>query len=214
MNALQDRCVTKKGVIHQLQKCQDIQNKKMDQYKEAVRTLNKELTTVTEKLKQESILREKAQEAKANLEVKLTAIYMQVETAKANTIVEFKASKPFIDACVVYYGDKFEDRLKQVGSVYPNLDLSKVTIDDPMLTTPAFGNTVSEETDDSTHMEQDPKDNGVVLAQPALKKPVTPLVSFTEDPSAPDALNFTAQDALNSAQDAQNPTAVAPNVQL
>ena len=32
----------------------------MDQYKEAIHTLNKELTVVTEKLKQESILREKA----------------------------------------------------------------------------------------------------------------------------------------------------------
>ena len=32
----------------------------MDQYKEVVHTLNKELTVVTETLKQESILREKA----------------------------------------------------------------------------------------------------------------------------------------------------------
>ena len=42
-------------------KCFDIQNKEMDQYKEAVRTLNKELTAITEKLKQESNVREKAQ---------------------------------------------------------------------------------------------------------------------------------------------------------
>ena len=60
MKALQDRCVTSKGVIRRLWKRQDIQNKEMDQYKEAIHTLNKELTVVTEKLKQESILREKA----------------------------------------------------------------------------------------------------------------------------------------------------------
>ena len=84
----------------------------MDQYKEAVRTLNKELIAVTEKLKQESILREKAQEAKENLEVELTTIYGQVKTARADAITEFKAPQPFIDACVVYYSDGFEDCLK------------------------------------------------------------------------------------------------------
>ena len=45
-------------MIRRFHKHQDIQNKEMDQYKEAVRTLNKELTAVTEKLKQESNLRE------------------------------------------------------------------------------------------------------------------------------------------------------------
>ena len=58
MKALQDRCITSKGMIRRFRKHQDIQNKEMDQYKEAVRTLNKELTAVTEKLKQESNLRE------------------------------------------------------------------------------------------------------------------------------------------------------------
>ena len=55
MKALQDRCVAREGVICRLRKRQDIQNNEMDQYKEAVCTLNKELMAVTEKLKQESI---------------------------------------------------------------------------------------------------------------------------------------------------------------
>ena len=147
MKALQDSCVASEGVIRRLQKRQDIQNKEMDQYKEVVHTLNKELTVVTETLKQESILREKAKEAKANLEVELTTIYVLVEMARVNTIAEFKASQPFIDACVVYYGDGFKDCLKQVGFVYPNLDLSKVTMDDLMPTTPTFSDTINEETD-------------------------------------------------------------------
>ena len=122
--------------------------------------------------------------------------------ARADAIEEFKASQPFIDACAVYYSDRFEDCLKLVGSIYPNLDLSKVTMDDSMPTTLAFSD------DNSTHTEQDPKDDGVVLAQPAFEKLVTPLVSFVKDPSAYDALNFVAQDAPNSsAQDTQNPTA-------
>ena len=62
----------------------------------------------------------------------MTAIYGQVETARADAIAEFKASQPFIDACMMYYGDGFEDFLKQVGPIYPNLDLSKVTMDDLM----------------------------------------------------------------------------------
>ena len=103
-----------------------------------------------------------------------------METAKADTIAEFRASQPFIDACAVYYGDRFDDSLKQVGSVYLNLDLSKITMDDPMLTTPANGDIVSEETDNSTHMEQDLKDDGVVLAQPILERPVTPWSRFVK----------------------------------
>ena len=98
------------------------------------------------------------------MEKELTALCEQVETAKADAITEFKASQPFIDACTVYYGDGFEDCLKQVKSVYLNLDLSKVTMDDPLLMTFARGDTVSEETDDSTKSERDPKDDGVVLA--------------------------------------------------
>ena len=37
-------------------------------------------------------------------------------------------------------------------------------MDDPLLMTFAGGDTVSEETDDSTKSERDPKDDGVVLA--------------------------------------------------
>ena len=48
-------------------------------------------------------------------------------------------------------------------SVYPHLDLSKVTMDDLMPLTPA-GDTIFEEAGDSTQSEQDPKNNGVVLA--------------------------------------------------
>ena len=118
MKALQDRCFVEEGVIHRLRKCQEIQNKEMNQYKEAIRTLNKELTVVTVKLKLESILRDKVQKTKENLEVELTSIYGQVEMAKADAITEFKASQPFIDACAIYYGDRFEDFLKQVRSVY------------------------------------------------------------------------------------------------
>ena len=83
-----------------------------EQYKGALYTLNTEVTALTEKLKKEAHIREKAQEAKTNLENELMALCEWVETARVNAITEFKASQPFIDACVVYYGDKFEDCLK------------------------------------------------------------------------------------------------------
>ena len=94
-------------------------------------------------------------------------------------------------------------------SIYPNLDLSKVTMDDPLPTTPAGGNTVNEETDDSTQSKQDPKDDDVVLAQPAVEGLVAPLASSTDDPhldpSAQDAQNPLAKDDENlPSQDTQN----------
>jgi len=71
------------------------------------------------------------------------------------------------------------------------LDLSKVTMDDPLPSTPA-GDTIFEETDDSIESKLDPKNDGVVLTQPAIEKLVTPLIPPTETP-----------------QDAKNPTQVA-----
>ena len=79
-------------------------------------------------------------------------------------------------------------------------------MDDPLPTTPVGGDTVNEETNDSTQLKWDPKDDGVVLAQLAIKGPVIPLALFAEDPPTPDALNFVAQDAPNFVQNAQNPT--------
>ena len=102
-----------------------------------------------------------------------------METARADVVKEFKASQPFIDSCSVYYGDGFEDCLKQVKSIYPHLDLSKVTMDDPPLLTPT-SDTIQEETNNSTESESNPKDDSVVLAQPAADPPVTPLVPSTK----------------------------------
>ena len=86
-----------------------------------------------------------------------------METTRADAVAEFKASQPYIDSCAVYYSNGFENCLKQVKSIYLHLDLSKVTMDDLLPLTPA-GDTNFEETDESTHSERDPKDDGVVLA--------------------------------------------------
>ena len=54
MKALQDRCVTEEGVINHLRKCNETLTNEHDQYKEAFHTLNKEVTTLNEKLKEET----------------------------------------------------------------------------------------------------------------------------------------------------------------
>ena len=54
-------------------------------------------------------------------------------------------------------------------------------MDNPLLSTPV-GDTIFEETNNSTQLERDPKNNGVVLAQPAVEKPLTPLIPSTETP--------------------------------
>lgn len=55
-----------------------------------------------------------------------------MDKAKADAIAKFRVSQHFFDACGVYYGDGFNDCLKQIRSVYPNSDLSKINIDDIM----------------------------------------------------------------------------------
>ena len=132
-------------MISRLRKRNETLTNKQDQYKDALYTLNKEVTELTEMLIEETRQREEEQEAKATLEKELTALLRQVETARADAVTKFKASQPFIDSYAIYYGDEFENYLKQVKYIYPHLDLSMVTMDDPLLSTPA-GDTNFEET--------------------------------------------------------------------
>ena len=54
MKTLQDRCVAKEGVISRLRKRNETLTNEQDQYKDALRTLNKEVTELNEKLKEET----------------------------------------------------------------------------------------------------------------------------------------------------------------
>ena len=177
MKALQDRCVTKEGVIAHFYKRIELLTDEEKQYKEAICSLNEEVKELKGKLEEEGRQKKGEQEAKEKVEKELTTFLEQVETARADTVVEYKASQSFVDSCGGYYGVGFEDCLKQAKSLYPHLDFSKVTMDEPMPSTPA-GDTIQEETDDS--MESRPKDDSVVLAQPATDAPVTSLVPPTE----------------------------------
>ena len=70
---------------------------------------------------------------------------------------------------------------------------------------PTSGDTVSEETDDSTQLEQDPKDNNVVLAQLAFEGPVTPLALFANDPPPKDTKNLSTKDTQNPPTNDETP---------
>ena len=75
MKVLQDRSITQERVINWLRKRNETLTNKQEQYKGAFRNLNKEVMALIEKLKEEAYLWEKAQEAKANLEMKLMTLY-------------------------------------------------------------------------------------------------------------------------------------------
>ena len=82
----------------------------------------------------------------------------------------------------------FEDCLKQVTSYFPDSDLFGITIDAPIPSTPTSDAIVGE-SDDSTELDLPPKDDGVVLAQPAANPTITtsnPSIELldVENPSA------------------------------
>lgn len=115
---------------------------------------------------------------------------------KAYAVAEFRVSQPFLNACGDYYGVGFNNYLKQVESVYPDLDLSQIAIDDTVSLTPWGDDTVSKESNDSVHIEL--KDNGVVITQPILEGPVAPVVSSVMDSfveCGQNVMNLTATDA-------------------
>ena len=121
--ALQDCCVAKEGVVTRVQKHNTNLMNEQGQYKDVVCTLNKELKEVREKLA-------KADCQNAKLQEEVTDLGQRVQTARTDTVRDFKALQSFIDSCAVYYGTGFDKYLKQVASAFPELDLSGITMDD------------------------------------------------------------------------------------
>ena len=157
VKALQDRYVAKEGVVSHVRKHNANLINEQGQYKEVVRMLNNELKEVKGKL-------EEANRQVEKLLQEVTALHEKVGTAGTNVVQEFKASQSFIDSCAEYYGTGFNDCLKQVASVFPELDLSGITMDD--------------EGDGSPESNPPPNDDDVVvLAQPAANPPHTPASS-------------------------------------
>lgn len=172
MKALSNRCVTEEGVVTRLH--ERIKNL-VDghaQYKDANCILCKEVKELKEKLEEESRWRKSEEETKLTVEKELKSILSQVETARNDVVTQFKDLQSFIEACVVYYGDGFEDCLKQVKSVYPDLDLSTITMDESTSST-LTSDTVKEECDITNNLEANQKNDSVVLAQPAVGKSIT-----------------------------------------
>ena len=134
------------------------------QYKEAVRTLNQEVKEPREKLVEAGSQKQKFQED-------VTALQEKVETAGTDAVQKFKTSQSFIDSCADYYGTGFDDCLKQVASVFPELDLCGISMDAPELVTPAR-NVVTDDDDGIPESQPSPKiDGGVILAQPTITPP-------------------------------------------
>ena len=88
------------------------------------------------KLKEETYVKEEAEKVKTNLIMEQTAFYKHMDKAKADTMAEFRVSQPFFDVCGAYYGDRFDECLKQVEATYPDLNLSQIIIDNTILPTP------------------------------------------------------------------------------
>ena len=142
------------------------------QYKDAMRTFNKEVKELREKLVEAGSQKQKLQE-------EVTALQEKAEMAGVDAVQKFKMLQSFIDSCADYYGIGFDDCLKQVASAFPELDLSGISMDAPELVTPARD--VATEDDDVVLGSQPSPlaDGGVVLAQPAVTPPA--LVSKTPE---------------------------------
>ena len=109
------------------------------------------------------------------------ALQKKAETVGTDVVQKFKTSQSFIDSYADYYGTGFDDCLKQVGSAFPELDLSGISMDASELVTPAKD--IATE-DDDVILESQPSplaDDGVVLAQPAVTPPAP--VSKTPEPT-------------------------------
>ena len=105
----------------------------------------------------------------------MTALHEKVETVGIDAIQKFKTSQLFIDSCVDYYSTGFDDCLKQVVSIFPELDLSEISMDAPEPMTPAR-NVITNDDDGTLNLQLPHKaDGGVVLAQLVVNPPLAPV---------------------------------------
>jgi len=183
--------VAKEGVITRVRKHNSNLMDQQAQYKEVICLLNANLKDLREKL-------EEAGRQKEKLEGELTASHKQVETAGTDAVQKFKIMQSFIDSCAEYYGTGFDDCLKQVASAFPELDLSGITLDDPVSMTPT-GDTVADKGDEPINLDL-LNDDGVILAQPATNPPIpasNPSVEplNVEEPNAKDKADGASKDA-------------------
>nr|POE78252.1 hypothetical protein CFP56_62647 [Quercus suber] len=113
----------------------------------------------------------------------LATLREQMDKAKVDLVAAFRISQPFFEKCGIFYGDGFDDYLKQVTTVYPDLDLSQVVIEDTISLTLGGVDAISEETDDSAHtVEEEVKDTEAeVIVQPAPEGLVALVVLFVVD---------------------------------
>ena len=77
------------------------------QYKDAMRTFNKEVKELREKLVEAGSQKQKLQE-------EVTALQEKAKEAGTDAVQKFKTSQSFIDSCADYYDTSFDDCLKQV----------------------------------------------------------------------------------------------------
>ena len=164
------------------------------QYKEAMRTFNKEVIELKEKLVEVDSQKQKLQE-------EVTALREKVETTGTDAVQKFKTSQSFIDSCADYYGTRFEDCLKQVASAFLELDLSGISMDAPEPVT-RTRNVVADDDDGIPESQPLSKvDGSVVLAQPAITPPAlvseTPVVTVDADGAQSQKDGGTPADALN-----------------
>ena len=94
---------------------------------------------------------EELEKMTTNLTIELAALREQIKKAKVDVVAAFRTSQPYFDECGIYYGNGFDDCLKQVATFYLDLDLSQVVIDDTISLTHEGTDTVSNEIDDSVH---------------------------------------------------------------
>ena len=93
-----------------------------------------------------------AEDQQKKLEEEVSSLRAQVETVGTDAVQKFKTTQSFIDSCADYYGTCFDDCLKQVASIYPELDLSGITMDASVPMTPA-GNTIADKDDEPLNMD-------------------------------------------------------------
>lgn len=112
MKALRVRCEAKEGVVCHQHTHLEYKADQLEQYKEATRILNVELTKKKTKLEATTHRCQELAKSNINLMIELATLCEQIKQTESDTVAEYQTSQPFYDELGGLHGDDFKDCLK------------------------------------------------------------------------------------------------------
>ena len=155
MKGPMDRCLAREKWVDRLKEKAEIAETELNELRAQKESQVKKLSMTKKALEELEILADKLRKVLQDKEGEISKLREQIRRAKEDEMTEFHNSDGFLTQLSDCYENSFQECLRQVKALYPNLDVSQVSLDN-VAQTPA--RTVDHEGTDEI-LEADPIPN-------------------------------------------------------